>query len=177
MAVTDWKDEARELRRTTDMSERQIADAVGKAPSTVHEALKDYEPPPDPGTNGHGNARELEENAGPAVGPMPTPGQRTIDGEEVQPPVEEIRVDGTTQLGMFDAGGKRPASASLRLSGGKILLVDGQAFRKGDTISFSGTAVVREVGQRDKPDPATGIVVSAEQKHVAQITDLRVGSS
>jgi hypothetical protein len=43
-------------------------------------------------------------------------------------------------------------------------------------IRFEGTAVVREVAQRDKPDPATGIVVSAEQKHVAQITDLTVSS-
>jgi hypothetical protein len=83
-------------------------------------------------------------------------------------------VDGTAQLGLFNAGGKAPESASLRLSGGRILLVDGQAFRKGETIRFSGTAVVREVAQRDKPDSKTGIVVSAEQKHVAQITDLRV---
>jgi hypothetical protein len=169
-ATVDWKDEARDLREQ-GLSERAIAEAVGKAPSSVHEALA--------GSNGHGDARELEREAGPAVGAMPTPGQQTIDGGEVSAsiPMEEIRVDGTTQLGMFSAGGKQPASASLRLSGGKILLVDGQAFRKGDTISFSGTAVVREVGQRDKPDPATGIVVSAEQKHVAQITDLRVNST
>lgn len=95
-------------------------------------------------------------------------------GAIVQAPPEEIRVDGTTQLGMFDVGGKRATSASIRLSGGKILLLDGKAYSKGDVISFSGTAVVREVGQRDKPDPKTGIVVSAEQKHVAQITDLTV---
>jgi hypothetical protein len=118
------------------------------------------------------------------------PGQTTVDdhlrdepdedgremdaGDDEAVFVEEIRVDGTAQLGLFNAGGKSPESASLRLSGGRILLVDGQAFRKGETIRFSGTAVVREVAQRDKPDGKTGIVVSAEQKHVAQITDLRV---
>jgi hypothetical protein len=56
------------------------------------------------------------------------------------------------------------------------MLVDGKAFSKGEVIHFSGTAVVREVGQRDKPDPKTGIVVDAEQKHVAEIVDLRIGS-
>jgi hypothetical protein len=55
-----------------------------------------------------------------------------------------------------------------------VLLTEGQAFSKGEVIRFSGTAVVREVGQRDKPDPKTGIVVSAEQKHVAEIVDLRI---
>jgi hypothetical protein len=88
--------------------------------------------------------------------------------------LEEIRVDGTAQLGMFDAGGHAPDGSSLRLSGGRFPLVDGKAFRKGDVIRFEGTAVMREVAQRDTPDPKTGVVVSTEQKHVAQITDLRV---
>lgn len=107
-----------------------------------------------------------------------TAGQQSIEGGEVpadpQPPVDEIRVDGTAQLGLFDAGGKRPTSASLRLTGGKVLIVDGKAYRKGDVISGTFTAVVDEVGQKDKADPKTGIVVSAEQKHSARITDLRV---
>lgn len=111
----------------------------------------------------------FEEEAGPAVGEMPQ-----APPEDEAPPLEELRVDGTTQLGMFDAGGKRPQSASIRLSGGKIELVDGKAFQKGDIIVLEVVAVVREVAQRDKPDPKTGIVVSCEQKHVAQITDVRV---
>lgn len=95
-------------------------------------------------------------------------------GQEPAPPVEEIRVDGTTQLGMFDAGGKQPTTATIALTGGKVMLLDGKAFRKGDVIEFSGTAVVREVSQSDKADPKTGIVVSASQDHRAQITDLVV---
>ena len=113
--------------------------------------------------------------------PAATPGQQDLEGREVppdpQPPVEEIRVDGTAQLGFFKAGGKQPQSASLRLTGGKVLLVDGRAFRKGDTITGTFTAVVDEVGQKDKVDGKTGIVVSAEQKHSARITDLRVDVS
>jgi hypothetical protein len=110
------------------------------------------------------------------------PGQQDIDGGFHDPaaeavPLEELRVDGTAQLGMFDSGGKKPTSASIRLSGGKIELVDGKAFRKGDVIHFEGTAIVREVAQRDKPDPKTGIVVSAEQKHTAQITDIRIAGA
>lgn len=109
--------------------------------------------------------------------PAPGPGQQTIDGQEVRAPIEELRVDGTTQLGLVDFGGKKPQSASLRLTGGKVLLVDGKCFRKGDVITGSFTAVVDEVGVKDKADPKTGIVVSAEQKHSARITDLQVGGA
>jgi hypothetical protein len=114
--------------------------------------------------------QEFEQEAGEAVGPMPP------QDPDPQPQVEELRVDGTTQIGLFDCGGKKPGSASIRLSGGKVDLIDGKAFKKGDVISGTFTAVVREVGQRDKADSSTGIVVSCEQKHVAQITDLTVST-
>src|SRR3954453_543616 len=65
-------------------------------------------------------------------------------GEFVESFPEEIRVDGTTQLSAFAMGGKRARSASIRLAGGKVMLVDGKAFSKGEVIQFSGTAVVRE---------------------------------
>jgi hypothetical protein len=93
---------------------------------------------------------------------------------EPVPPVEEIRVDGTVQLSMFDLGGKHATSSELRLTGGSVKLVDGAAYRKGDVIHGTFTAVVNEVGQKDDHDPKTGIVVSAKQKHSARITDLRV---
>jgi len=106
------------------------------------------------------------------------PGQVDIYGAvtpaDPVPPVEEIRVDGTVQLSMFDLGGKQAQSSSLRLTGGKVKLVDGAAYRKGDVITGTFTAVVNEVGQKDTHDSQTGIVVSAEQKHSARITDLRV---
>jgi hypothetical protein len=116
------------------------------------------------------------ERLGTEPGRVPgVPGQQDFSGGSIESFPEEIRVDGTTQLAAFDVGGKRAATASIRLSGGKVLLVDGKAFSKGEIVKFSGTAVVREVGQRDKADPATGIVVSAEQKHIAEIVDLRIG--
>ena len=103
------------------------------------------------------------------------PGQQDFNGREVQQPYpEEIRVDGTSQLSAFDMGGKRPNASSIRLSGGRALIEDGKAYSKGEVVHFSGTAVVREVTQRDKPDPQTGIVVSCEQKHRAEIVDLRI---
>lgn len=106
----------------------------------------------------------------------PATGQRTIDDQEVLPPLEEIRVDGTTQLSAFDAGGKRPHRATLTIKGGsaKIVLNDGQAFKKGDRIGGEWFGVVREVAQVDKADKQTGIVTECEQKHVAVILDLRV---
>jgi hypothetical protein len=90
------------------------------------------------------------------------------------PPIEELRVDGTAQLGMFDAGGKKPTSATITLSGGAFELLDGKAYRRATSIHFEGTAVVREVGQVDKADPKTGIVVSCKQTHSARILDITV---
>jgi hypothetical protein len=110
----------------------------------------------------------------------PIPGDRPLEGlaDGMVPapaaPLEELRVDGTTQLGLFQAGGKAPTSASLTLTGGKVGLVDGRAFQKGDTITVTVTAVVTGVAQQDKADAKTGIVMSCEQKHTARITDLRV---
>ena len=115
----------------------------------------------------------FREEAGEPVGDMPReppPGPLGDAGG----PVEDLRVDGTTQLGMFDAGGKQPSSATVTLSGGKFELMEGRAFQKGDVIHFEGTAIVREVKVRDKADPKTGVVVSASQGHTAQITDLQV---
>lgn len=111
--------------------------------------------------------RELEDEAGQATGAMPPAEPQQLD------PVE-IEVDGTTQLELFDLGGKRPTSSKLRLAGGSVAVVDGQAFRKGDVIHFSGTGVVSAVAQQDKRDAATQQVVSCEQKHTALITDLRL---
>lgn len=110
--------------------------------------------------------------------PQATPGQLDVHGGEVpadpQPPVEEMRVDGTVQLGLFTAGGKKPSGSSVRFVGGKVSLLDGRAFKKGDVVSFSGVATVVEVSQRDKRDKQTRIVVEAEQHHLAEIDDLSV---
>lgn len=101
--------------------------------------------------------------------------ERQKDGGDIVPnPPEEIRVDGTTQLGLIDFGGKRPTSAVITLTGGQFELNDGQAYAKGDTVTFSGTAVVQAVGARDKFDPKTGIVVACKQSHSALVIDLRV---
>jgi hypothetical protein len=159
--IADERAEARRLREE-GKSEREIALALGRAPSTIHKWL-DETPSPEPE-------------------PDPIPGQQTIDGSEIPAPqnghvhVEEIRVDGTTQLGLIDFGGKRPQSATITLRGGAYELLEGRAFRKGDIVHFQGTAVVYEVGATDKTDGKTGIVVSAKQRHVARITDLIVTS-
>jgi hypothetical protein len=107
------------------------------------------------------------------------PGQVNIDGRvempaAAEPPVEEIRVDGTVQLGLFSAGGKKPSGSSVRFVGGKVSLLDGRAYKKGDVVSFSGVATIVEVSQRDKRDKQTRIVVEAEQRHLAEIDDLSV---
>lgn len=123
--------------------------------------------------DGTAKARNLEDNAGPAVGDMP-PGEPEKSPEPV---VDEIRVEGTEQLSIFDVGGKRANTATMKLTGGKVKLIDGQGFRKGTRVRFTGEAIINEVGQKDEEDPKTGQVVSAEQRHSARIVDLQVGSA
>lgn len=112
--------------------------------------------------------------------PAPTAGQQTIDGNEIPEtvpqdgPLDEVRVKGTTQLGLLDAGGKSPTSSSLSLTGGKFDLMDGQAFSKGDTVVLKIVCVVDTVTQKDRTDRKVGVVVSCEQSHKAYITDAQV---
>lgn len=113
--------------------------------------------------------QELEGEAGAAVGDMPAAAPR----EDVLPP-DEIVIGGDAQLSFFKLGGKAPTSASMKLTGGKVKIADGQAFKKGTRIVFSGEAVVNDVGGKDAHDPATQQVTSCELRHGARITDLRV---
>lgn len=123
--------------------------------------------------DGTENARNLEDNAGPAVGDMPPAEPETPK----EPVVDEIRVEGTEQLSIFDVGGKRANTATIKLTGGKVKIVDGQGFKKGTRVRGTFEAIVNEVGQKDEEDPKTGQVVSAEQRHSARIVDLQVESA
>jgi hypothetical protein len=103
----------------------------------------------------------------------------TKNGSGTQEPIgdpDEIVVKGNTELALFDAGGKKPTGASLSLTGGKVLLADGKAIEKGTVIHGTFTAVVHEVGQKDKHDPKTQRVVDCEQKHKARLTDVTITS-
>lgn len=164
MPITDAERRQIHSLSSDGLSQRDIAKAVGCAQSTVHDVLA---------ANGNGGPPEPDDENLAVDGP---PQVQIPDVEEMEY-TEELRVDGTTQLGLIDFGGKKPQTASIRLSGGKIALQDGRAFRKGDVITFQGTAVVREVGARDQVDAKTGLPVSAEQRHVAQITGLNVITS
>ena len=85
----DWHAEAVELRQQ-GLSERQIAETVGKSRSTVHDFLASVE----------NRALEPQEPVDFTRRVDPTPGQQTIDGREVpvETYVEQIRVDGTILL-------------------------------------------------------------------------------
>jgi hypothetical protein len=165
----DWKAEARSLREQ-GLSERDIAQAVGKGRATVHDAVKDVAVAPADGYPAGEAAEEI-------------PGQQTIDGGEVpansngnggQPPVQEIVVRGTTPLDFFNAGGKLPNKASMRFVGGKVGLERGTAFKKGDVVYFAGYATVVSASPRDKRDKQTAIVTECELQIHAEIDDLRL---
>lgn len=103
-------------------------------------------------------------------------GQQDLEGGTVgAPPPEDIVIQGSTQLGLFDAGGKRPTGAKLTIAGlSGIELVHGQAFLKGEYVRFEGVARVEEVAQRDKVNRKENLTVDCVQKHWAFASDLRV---
>ena len=106
-------------------------------------------------------------------------GRRPPKEPEAPAPVDpdEIVVEGTSQLELFEFGGKKATRATIKFTGGKVKLVAGEAFRKGDRIRFSGEAIVNDVGQHDEHDAQTGQVVDCEQRHAARIVDLQVESA
>lgn len=201
---TDWQAEAVRLRREDKMATKDIAERVGKSESQVRRVIAQERTAHFTGASSNGSgAHEPESEYGADHGPLGAmpgtviPGQtmvedhlagdvppeddpeyeapaREMDGGDVVS-VSEVMVSGSTQLGLFDAGGRSPESASVRLAGGKIAIVHGEAFEKGTTIHFSGTAVITAVKQQDKRDAKTGQVVGCEQQHTALITDLTVG--
>jgi hypothetical protein len=172
--LEDWKAKARELRET-GMSERAIAAEVGKSPSSVHQALTVDVPA---GGNGHVPEYDTDRLAQLAGGPVvPSPGQQTIDGGEVQapqPPPEEIVLRGSTPLDFFNAGGKLPNKATIRFVGGKVGLEQGTAFKKGEVVRFEGYATVVAATPRDKRDKSTGVVLECELQIQAEIDDLQL---
>lgn len=101
-------------------------------------------------------------------------GQQNLEGGEAPAAApEEIILSGTSQLGLFDAGGKQPTAATLSISGlSGMKLFNGQALKKGGHIRFEGVARVDDVGQKDKLKH--GVVVSCVQRHIAAVTDVRV---
>jgi hypothetical protein len=106
-----------------------------------------------------------------------TPGQRTIDGEEVPPGAPapaDLVVRGSTPLDLFNVGGKMPNRATVTFAGGKAELEPGTAFLKGDTIRFEGYATVVAATAKDKRDKETGIVLECELLIRAEIDDLQV---
>jgi hypothetical protein len=153
VTMQDWHAEAVRLR-DEGKSERAIAKELGYAPSTIHAALSAH---PEPNGNG-----------------TPTPGQQTIDGDEVRE-IGEVRVDGTVQLGLIDFGGKKPQTATVTLAGGQFDLAEGQAYSKGERLFFAGQAQVQAITGRDKLDTKTMIPTSAVQHHAARIFELHVG--
>jgi hypothetical protein len=211
----DWVDEAVSLRRQ-GLSEREIAESVGKAPSTVHSRLAKYDAAMEGTPIDPADAARLAAAAGDSSG-AEIPGQTTVEeqveglhdgsmtvvapgdaepgfdraafeaeaGEPVgpMPPrpapeattvyVEEIRIDGTTQVSL-DLGGKRATSASCSLSG--KVVVDG-SLRKGDVLTGTFRAVVRGAAVKDKVDRQTGIVTEAAEKFSADLVDVVIDSA
>lgn len=106
-------------------------------------------------------------------------GQQDIDGGEVDAgtvsaPADEIVVGGTAQLDLFNAGGKRPNSATLTIRGRTLEINVGEGYRKGDRLEVTGTIVVDTIGQRDKRDKATGLVTDCVQTHSAFWEDMSI---
>lgn len=94
--------------------------------------------------------------------------------KETEPDPDEMVVSGTTQLSMFDFGGKKATHATFKLVGGKVKIAPGQAFKKGERVRGTFEGVINFVGQKDEHDSTTGQVTDAEQRHEARLTDIQV---
>lgn len=153
-----------------------------------HETADSLLNPPEP--NGHGTvdaetAERLREaaglnepldcqtdlsdfiaEAGEAVGPMPP---REMDGGEIVH-VEEIRVDGTTQLAL-DCGAYEVHDSKLSFSGSASVA---GFYRAGDRIYGTFEAVVTDAGTKGKLDKKTGVFGEVGQNHAAKFTALTV---
>lgn len=122
-------------------------------------------------------AAELKAEAGEATG-QGDPAADAVaaerrDAEAAALPPEDIIVSGI-QMSYPSMGGKKPTSATLKLTGTKVDVAEGTAFKKGMTITGRFVAVVNFVGQKDKHDAATQQVTGNEARHEARITDLIV---
>jgi hypothetical protein len=193
MAETTWEEEVLSLK-AQGLSSTEIASAVDKHPATVRKVIARAgdttgTAPSNGNGNGHVDAETAERlrdaaglgepiegqtdlsdfiaEAGEAVGPMPP---REMDaGETVH--VEEIRVDGSTQLAL-DCGGRLADESKLTLSGSASVR---GFFKKGDRITGTFEAVVDGVGSKDKYDKQTGVIKDTAQSHSARITDMTIG--
>ncbi len=98
----------------------------------------------------------------------------TFDGGDAAPPPDEVVMAGTTQLGLFDAGGKKPTAATVTIRGKTFELQAGRAYEKGDRFEVHGVVVIDDIGQKDKRDKATGMVTDCVQRHSGFWEDLEV---
>lgn len=157
---------AEEMRELSDTELNSIVEEGGKseqatlARTVLEERAEAF---------GSKQSEELKGEAGEPVGKMPAK-----EAGSSQPEVDEIVLQGSSQLELFDMGGKKATRATIKFSGGKVKIEAGQGFKKGHRIRFSGEAIVNEVGQKDEHDPQTGQVVDCEQRHGARIVDLSV---
>lgn len=151
------QDEFREQARDLLVARRERQEALAAS----QEALDAEDGP------GDGKAEELKSEAGEPVGEMPP-----ADPESTEVAPEEIIVAGTCKLGELKVGGKKPASAVLKLKLG-TLKVEG-AYRKGEKLTVTVDAVVVGEGAVDVLDPKTKQVTESVQEHRAVALDVKV---
>lgn len=99
--------------------------------------------------------------------------QDVHDGDELREPDEapESASGAPVQLS-FGMAGKKPTTSGLRLTGGKLDIV--QQFSKGQTVVLHIEAVIGEVAFIDQIDSSTGQVVGCERRHKARVVGCSV---
>lgn len=136
--------------------EALAADAAGETPDPGH---------PDENADNPGVGQEPGDE--PASKPGPNKGDAPEVPDEPEDQGPQIMVEGS-QLSLA-VGGKKPTSATVRLTGGKVQIPAGQ-LEKGKAITVLVTAIVDDVGFKDLRDPKTKQIVGCERRHKAFIT-------
>lgn len=90
-------------------------------------------------------------------------------------PPEEIIVEGTQQLGMFDPGGKQATHAVLSIKGFTgIKLAGNTTYTNGQFLRGEFVARIEEEGDKHKMDRKNVIAVDCVRKLGAHVYDLRI---
>lgn len=74
--------------------------------------------------------------------------------------------------GFFDLGGKQPQTGVLKLTKAEMALAPDEVPAKGSTVTLVVTGVVRGIGQIDKADKETGVVVESTEVYRVEVTGM-----
>jgi hypothetical protein len=98
----------------------------------------------------------------------PPEGDFEGEGQEEQPRIFELELEGDRKALNGSMGGRKPDTASVKLRGGSAIVPEGQ-YDKGDVVNLLIKVRCTELHGIDKMDNSTGEIVSTERRHIFKV--------